>query len=30
MILLDGEPVAGGAFKRYDDTTAELKRVDPP
>ena len=27
VILLDGEPVAGGAFKRYDDTTAELKRV---
>jgi len=22
-----GEPVAGGAFRRYDDTTAELKRI---
>ena len=24
---VDGEPVAGGAFRRYDDTTAELKRI---
>lgn len=27
LVLEDGEPVAGGAFKRYDDRTAELKRV---
>ena len=27
VILEDGEPVAGGAFKRFDDRTAELKRV---
>jgi len=25
--LLDGTPVTGGAFRRFDDTTAELKRV---
>ncbi|MGX9789376.1 GNAT family N-acetyltransferase [Mycobacterium sp. MMS18-G62] len=25
--LLDGQPVTGGAFRRFDDTTAELKRV---
>lgn len=25
--LLDGRPVTGGAFRRYDDTTAELKRI---
>jgi ribosomal protein S18 acetylase RimI-like enzyme len=25
--LLDGEPVTGGAFRRFDDATAELKRV---
>ena len=25
--LLDGEPVTGGAFRRFDDTTAELKRI---
>lgn len=27
LLLEDGHPVAGGAFKRYDETTAELKRV---
>jgi GNAT superfamily N-acetyltransferase len=27
LLLRDGEPIAGGAFKRYDATTAELKRV---
>ncbi|WP_395242538.1 GNAT family N-acetyltransferase [Agromyces sp. MMS24-K17] len=28
VVLLDaGEPVSGGAFKRYDQTTAELKRI---
>ncbi|WP_082812799.1 ABC transporter permease subunit [Cellulomonas timonensis] len=27
LLLVDGEPVAGGAFRRYDDTTAELKRI---
>ena len=27
VILEDGQPVAGGAFKRFDDRTAELKRV---
>jgi GNAT superfamily N-acetyltransferase len=25
--LLDGEPVTGGAFCRFDDSTAELKRI---
>ena len=25
--LLGGEPVTGGAFRRFDDTTAELKRI---
>jgi len=25
--LLDGHPVTGGAFRRFDDTRAELKRV---
>ena len=25
--LLDGAPVTGGAFCRFDDTTAELKRI---
>lgn len=25
--LLDGEPVTGGAFRRFDSDTAELKRV---
>lgn len=25
--LRDGETVAGGAFKRYDETTAEFKRI---
>ncbi len=25
--LLDGVPVTGGAFRRFDDTRAELKRV---
>jgi GNAT superfamily N-acetyltransferase len=27
MLLERGEPVAGGAFRRYDATTAELKRI---
>jgi GNAT superfamily N-acetyltransferase len=27
LLLERGEPVAGGAFRRYDDTTAELKRI---
>ncbi|QXE33364.1 GNAT family N-acetyltransferase [Streptomyces sp. GMY02] len=27
LLLEDGEPVAGGAFRRYDSTTAELKRI---
>ncbi|MET0430816.1 MAG: GNAT family N-acetyltransferase [Microvirga sp.] len=27
LLLRDGRAVAGGAFKRYDDRTAELKRV---
>jgi polar amino acid transport system permease protein len=27
MILQDGESVAGGAFRRYDSRTAELKRI---
>ena len=25
--LLDGRPVTGGAFRRFDDATAELKRI---
>src|SRR5689334_11987143 len=25
--LLDGQPVTGGAFRRFDETTAELKRI---
>jgi GNAT superfamily N-acetyltransferase len=25
--LLDAEPVTGGAFRRFDDDTAELKRI---
>ncbi|MDG4663337.1 GNAT family N-acetyltransferase [Mycobacterium sp. 236(2023)] len=25
--LLDDRPVTGGAFRRFDDTTAELKRI---
>ncbi|MGW2013805.1 GNAT family N-acetyltransferase [Streptomyces sp. NPDC001927] len=27
LLLEDGEPVAGGAFRRYDPDTAELKRI---
>ncbi|KIQ63634.1 acetyltransferase [Kitasatospora griseola] len=27
LLLRDGEPVAGGAFRRYDAHTAELKRM---
>ncbi|MFE5398716.1 GNAT family N-acetyltransferase [Streptomyces sp. NPDC056568] len=27
LLLARGEPVAGGAFRRYDATTAELKRI---
>lgn len=27
LLLRDGKPIAGGAFMRYDDTTAELKRM---
>ncbi|MFS0696964.1 GNAT family N-acetyltransferase [Streptomyces nitrosporeus] len=27
LLLLGGEPVAGGAFRRYDAKTAELKRI---
>jgi GNAT superfamily N-acetyltransferase len=27
MVVEDGEPVAGGAFQRYDGETAELKRI---
>ncbi|MFF1572436.1 GNAT family N-acetyltransferase [Leifsonia sp. NPDC058292] len=27
LLLRDGEPIAGGAFKRFDDDTAELKRI---
>ena len=25
--LVDDEPVTGGAFRRFDDETAELKRI---
>ncbi|MGW5636320.1 GNAT family N-acetyltransferase [Streptomyces sp. NPDC003832] len=27
LLLEHGQPVAGGAFRRYDTTTAELKRI---
>lgn len=27
LLLEDGEPVAGGAYKRYDEHTAEVKRM---
>lgn len=27
LLLEDGAPVAGGAYRRYDGTTAELKRI---
>ena len=27
LLLQDGEPVAGGAYRRYDAHTAELKRI---
>jgi GNAT superfamily N-acetyltransferase len=27
LLVLDGQAVAGGAFQRYDDGTAELKRI---
>ncbi|AQA06500.1 GNAT family N-acetyltransferase [Mycobacterium sp. MS1601] len=27
LAMLDGIAVAGGAFRRYDETTAELKRI---
>lgn len=27
LLLRDGAAIAGGAFKRYDDDTAEMKRV---
>ncbi|QDQ94468.1 GNAT family N-acetyltransferase [Rhodococcus sp. WB9] len=27
VVVVDGTSVAGGAFRRYDDTTAELKRI---
>jgi GNAT superfamily N-acetyltransferase len=27
LLLADGEPVAGGAYRRYDRRTAELKRI---
>lgn len=27
LLLQDGEPVAGGAYRRYDPQTAELKRI---
>lgn len=27
IVTRDSEPVAGGAFQRYDPTTAELKRI---
>lgn len=27
LLLEDGDPVAGGAYRRYDERTAELKRI---
>ncbi|MET3927035.1 GNAT family N-acetyltransferase [Devosia sp. 2618] len=27
LLLRDGTPIAGGAFMRYDETTAEMKRI---
>jgi GNAT superfamily N-acetyltransferase len=27
VLLRDGEPIAGGAFKRFDERTAEFKRI---
>nr|WP_314259214.1 GNAT family N-acetyltransferase [uncultured Devosia sp.] len=27
LLLRDGQPIAGGAFMRYDETTAEFKRM---
>jgi polar amino acid transport system permease protein len=27
LLVEDGETIAGGAFRRYDDQTAELKRI---
>lgn len=27
LLLRDGEPIAGGAFKRFDESTSELKRI---
>lgn len=27
LLLEGGEPVAGGAYRRYDEQTAELKRI---
>lgn len=27
LLIRDGETIAGGAFKRYDDETAEFKRI---
>lgn len=27
LLVRDGEPISGGAFKRYDENTAELKRM---
>lgn len=27
VLVVDGEVVAGGAFRRFDDTTSELKRI---
>lgn len=27
LLLRDGEPIGGGAFKRYDEHTAEVKRM---
>ena len=27
LLLRDGKPIAGGAFMRYDEETAEFKRV---
>ncbi|MCU1665843.1 MAG: hypothetical protein QOI36_5741 [Pseudonocardiales bacterium] len=27
LLLVGGEPVAGGAFRRHDERTAELKRI---